>query len=353
MALTQSQKSLIASAQVSGGGELGVGLDDEDCNFLVATIVQDLGLVSQFPEITDKEVLGFFEEDDPRKLKLQGLDFLSLIERLIAFVPDADTYFACLARLQKSRLKYARILENQPIPTMDQIGPRALLQYGQMSSRSLAGFLLWRKWIYDIDNRSGQETGYLFEPIIAHAIGGASFSAAKSPIKRHNDKSKGRQVDCIRQKLAYEIKIRVTIAASGQGRWQEELDFPVDCRASDFKPVLIVLDPTPNSKLNELVAVFQSVGGETYIGDAAWEHLEGAAGRVMSLFLKRYVRTPIQRILESTPDRLPDITFKMSDTVFCVSLEGDVIEFVRTSNSPVLESVSFNEDGPPTRQSEL
>lgn len=73
----------------------------------------------------------------------------------------------------------------------------------------------------------------------------------------------------------------------------------------------------------------------------------------MSLFLKRYVRTPIQRILESTPDRLPDITFKMSDTVFCVSLEGDVIEFVRTSNSAVLESVSFSEDGPPARQSEL
>ena len=57
--------------------------------------------------------------------------------------------------------------------------------------------------------------------------------------------------------------------------------------------------------------------------------------------------------MNSAPDRLPDITFKMSDTVLCVSWEGDVIEFVRTSNSPVLESVSFSEDGPPARQSEL
>jgi hypothetical protein len=316
---------------------LGTGLSDGACGFLVATIVRDLGLVSQIPEIISKEFPEFFEEADPRKLELQGLDFLSLIERLIALVPDADTYFACLATLQKSRLKYARILEHQPIPTMDQVGPRALLQYGQMSSRALAGFLLWRKWIYDIDNRSGQETGYLFEPIIAHAIGGAPFSAAKSPIKRHNDKSKGRQVDCIRQKLAYEIKIRVTIAASGQGRWREELDFPVDCTASGFKPVLIVLDPTPNPKLDELVAAFQSADGETFIGDAAWKHLEDAAGRVMSLFLEKYVRTPIQRILESTPDGLPDITFKMSDNIFCVSLEGEIAEFVRIPDSSVSE----------------
>jgi hypothetical protein len=329
MALTQSQKSLIERAQASGGGELGAGLDAEACSFLVATIVQDLGLASQFSEITG-EVPGFFEEVDSRKLRLQDLDFLRLIERLIALVPDADTYFSCLATLQKSRLKFVRILEHQPLPTMDQVGPRSLLQYGQMSSKALAAFILWRKWIYDIDNRSGQETGYLFEPIIAHAIGGASFSAAKSPVRRHSDKSKGRQVDCIRRKLAYEIKIRVTIAASGQGRWREELDFPVDCAASGFIPVLIVFDPTPNPKLNELAAGFRNVGGETYIGDAAWEHLENAAGRVMSLFLEKYVKTPIRRILESTPDGLPDITFTMSDSGFSVSVEGEVTEFVRT-----------------------
>lgn len=337
MALTQSQKSLIERAQAAGGGELGTGLSDDACSFLMATMIRDLGLVDQFPEIVDEDFPGFFEEADPRKLELQGLDFLNLIERLIALVPDADAYFACLATLQKSRLKYSRILEHQPIPTMDQVGPRSLLQFGQMSPRALAGFLLWRKWLYDIDNRAGQETGYLFEPIIAHAIGGASFGAARSPVKRHKNKSKGRQVDCIRQKLAYEIKIRVTIAASGQGRWREELDFPMDCQTSGFKPVLVVLDPTPNPKLDELVGAFQSVGGETYVGDAAWRHLEDAAGKVMSLFLEKYVRAPIQQTLESTPDGLPDVTFKMSDSAFCVLCGEETAEFVRASASPTSE----------------
>ena len=331
MALTQSQKTLIERAQAPGGGELGVGLSDETCSFLVATIVRDLGLINQFPELNDLEMPAFFEEVDLDNLKLQSLDFLSLIERLIAFVPDADTYFSCLASLQKSRMKYVRILECQPIPTLDQVGPRSLLQFGQMSQKALAGFILWRKWIYDIDNRSGQETGYLFEPIIAHAIGGASFSAAKSPVRRHKDEFRGRQVDCLRKRLAYEIKIRVTIASSGQGRWREELDFPLDCVASNYLPVLIVFDPTPNPKLEELADGFRRVGGEAYIGNDAWEHLENAAGRVMSLFLEKYVKFPIQRILESSPEELPEITFKMSSGSFSVAVNGEVTEFARKS----------------------
>lgn len=330
MALTQSQKSLIERAQSAGGGELGTGLSDDACSFLVATIIRDLGFINEFPELADRRFPEFFEEIDPRKLELQGLNFINLLERLISIAPDADTYFACLATLHKSRLKYARILEHQPIPTMDQVGPRALLQYGQMSPKALAGFLLWRKWIYDIDNRSAQETGYLFEPIIAHTIGGASFSAQKSPIKRHREKSKGRQVDCIRQKMAYEIKMRVTIAASGQGRWQEELDFPIDCRTSGFKPVLIVLDPTPNPKLSELITAFQKEGGETYVGEDAWNHLENAAGEVMSKFLEKYVKAPIQQTLNSSPNNLPDITFRMTNNVFCIVIEGESVNFVRT-----------------------
>lgn len=333
MALTQSQKSLIERAQSSGGGELGTGLSNDACSYLVATIVRDLGLLHLFPELADIEFPGFFEEADPRKLQLPGVNFSDLIERLIMSEPDADTYFACIATLQKRRLKYARILEYQPTPTMDQVGPRALLQYGQLSARALAGFLLWRKWLYDIDNRAGQETGYLFEPIIAHAIGGSSFTAPKSPIKRHKDKSRGRQVDCIRQGLAYEIKIRVTIAASGQGRWQEELDFAVDCKASGFKPVLMVLDPTPNPKLDELIAVFQREGGDTHVGEAAWGHFQAAAGPVMSVFLSKYVRAPLEHVLQSTPEGLPDITFRMTDNVFCVSLEEEATEFVRTPTS--------------------
>jgi hypothetical protein len=257
------------------------------------------------------------------------LDYYGIIDNLFARIPDSDTYFECLATLQRSRLKFQRILQYQPLPTMDQVGPRALLQFGQMSPRSLAAFLFWRKFLFDIDNRSGQETGYLFEPIIANAIGGASFSASRSPIKRQRDNSRGRQVDCIRGSLAYEIKIRVTIAASGQGRWQEELEFPSDCRRSGFDPVLIVLDPTPNSKLSNLVAAFAGEHGQTYIGNEAWRHLEDAAGPTMAVFLDKYVKAPIKTVLDASPGSLPDITFRMTDDALLVSVEDEAVEFRR------------------------
>lgn len=329
MGLTQSQKTLIERAKAAGGGTLGTGLSDEACAYIVARIIQDTNLLQEFPELGDG-ILGFFQEVDPRKLAVQGLDFYQLIERLFELSPDTDTYFACLATLQKSRLKYAKILEHQPIPTMDQVGPRALLQYGQMSPKALSGFLLWRKWLFDIDNRAGQETGYLFEPIIANAIGGVPFSARKSPVRRRRDNSKGRQVDCIRNSLAYEIKIRVTIAASGQGRWREELEFPIDCHESGYKPVLIVLDPTSNPKLEELIEAFLNVGGEAYVGDNAWDHLEEAAGPTMALFLEKYVKSPIQEVLDATLDDLPDVTFKMSDDIFCVTIGEEKNTFPRS-----------------------
>ena len=170
--------------------------------------------------------------------------------------------------------------------------------------------------MFDIDNRAGQETGYLFEPIIANAIGGVSVSARHSPIRRRNRPSQGRQVDCIKDRLAYEIKLRVTIAASGQGRWQEELDFPQDAVSSGFRPVLIVLDPTPNPKLTELANTFADAGGVVYKGDEAWAHLEEEAGNTMARFLETYVRMPLDDLLNSAPDDLPDLSLTMqADTV--------------------------------------
>lgn len=100
MALSLTQQTIIAKAQVSGSGDLGTGLDDAACGFTVATIVKDLGLTSKFPEIP-RDVPDFFEERDPRKLRLEGLDFLNLIERLFTLISDSDTYFTCLAKLQK------------------------------------------------------------------------------------------------------------------------------------------------------------------------------------------------------------------------------------------------------------
>lgn len=166
MALSQSQRSLIEKARLLGSGADGFVLSEEVCAYLVAVIVSDLGLRAKFPEIP-QPVSGFFSTADIERLDLAGVKFEPLAERLFSLDKNADTYFACLASLHKRRLKYQRILRTQSIPTIDQVGPRGLLQFGSLSPRALGALLFWRKWLYDIDNRAAQETGYLFEPIIA------------------------------------------------------------------------------------------------------------------------------------------------------------------------------------------
>jgi hypothetical protein len=330
LALSKTQEAFLTKIRTVGGGELGVALDDDACSYLVAVIAKDLGLTKRFPELP-KTIPPFFGKDHPAKLRAGKLNFRALFEKLLSLRQDADTYFYCLANLHKARLKYARILEAQPLPTVDQVGPRGLLQYGSLSPKALAGFLYWRKWIFDIDNRAAQETGYLFEPIIAHAIGGIAVSASKSPIRRIRNKAEGRQVDCVREsdRRAYEIKLRVTIAASGQGRWQEELTFPSDCRASRFTPVLIVLDPTPNPKLTELRRAFLEAKGEVYIGSDAWKHLEVTAGETMSTFIQKYVREPIQSLLKESPENLPDMHLALKEGRLLIGVGRELLEIKR------------------------
>lgn len=336
--MTQSQRSIIEKARSVGSSDLAIELSDEMCAYLVGVIVHDLGYRKAFPEVP-VSLPKFFSAAAPEDLRLTGVDFWNLIERLLNAEPDSITYFSCLAAMHKARLKYARILQRQPIPTMDQVGPRGLLQYGQMSPRALAAFILWRKWLYDIDNRAAQETGYLFEPIIAHSIGGVPVSSRKSPVRRRGDESKGRQVDCIRGKRAYEIKIRVTIAASGQGRWQEELDFPNDCCASGYIPVLIVFDPTANPKLTALQKAFMKAQGEVYIGNAAWQHLDEAAGKTMAKFIEEYVRKPMESILaEVIEGRLPEIRLSMDEEKLQVCVAKEEIAVYRSAPSPELET---------------
>jgi hypothetical protein len=309
MPLTQAQRVLWERARAPGSGGQAVGLDDSICAYLLTIIIKDLNFDGSFPEL-NFDIPAFFAKRDLDELRVQNVPPLRLFERILAINPDADTYFACLAALHKARLKYERILKSQPIPTIEQVGPRGLLQYGKLEANSLAGFLFWRKWFFDIDNRAGQETGYLFEPVIASAVGGVPLSAAKSPVRRSSDNSKGRQVDCLLGDRAYEIKIRMTIAASGQGRWGEELDYPVDCRNSGYTPVLVVLDSTPNPKLAELERAFGAVGGEVYIGAAAWQHLDNLAGDTIATFLENYVGLPLEDLLDSALPELPD--FKAS-----------------------------------------
>ncbi|GKT25622.1 hypothetical protein [Acidovorax sp. SUPP3334] len=204
---------------------------------------------------------GWFEAPIP----LEELEHVSLMRQAAIDIPDFVTYLRCLSELHKRRTKYSKILSAQPMPTMVQVSPRSLMEYGHVEPEALASWLTWRKFFYDLDNRSAQETGYLFEPILAAAIGGEPKGSRSKVVKRTDDPSKGRQVDCWkavpgRPPLAYEFKLRVTIAASGQGRIGEEHQFAVDCKTSGAVPVLVILDPTPNPTMAGLKAVYEANG---------------------------------------------------------------------------------------------
>lgn len=219
-------------------------------------------------------------------------------------------YLKNLCDLYRRRYKYDKILQSQPFPTADQVAPRSLLEYGKCDDSLLATWLEWRKWFFDIDNRSGQETGYVFEPILASCLGGVPVSHTSSPVKRINESglktSDGRQVDCYIQetKEVYELKMRVTIAASGQGRFKEELSFPQEAKASGLTPILVVFDETESALLTKLKAQFEKYGGKCFIGQAAWNMLYKKAGKEMSLFIRKYIYPPVQameRFIDSNP----------------------------------------------------
>lgn len=294
----------------------------------------------------------WFASPAPSVSTFDVVDLLQFGESL-----DADflTYLKCLTELHKRRRKYGLILQRQPLPTMVQVSPRALMEYGpDFPPEALASWLTWRKFFYDLDNRSAQETGYLFEPILAAAIGGEPKSSREKVVRRSGDNSKGRQVDCWKvlpdgTALAYELKLRVTIAASGQGRFAEELSFAEDCQSSGVKPVLIVLDPTENNKLTGLQAAFRRHGGEAYTGDAAWGHLEDEAGPTMAAFIERYVRRPVGEIsafeaaIANDPTRrglvLLDLAAKLVGTELSITL-GDHERKVQRDEDP---SLAFDE----------
>lgn len=334
------QQSLVTSARALGDGKV-IYLSDDELLAIVSLILADLkrndlattlGDTSQDRRSYFDRPLSAFEASP-----FGARAFWDVFLAYAAEVEDFATYFRCVCEIHKRRRKYDLILSFQPFPTSDQIAPRALLEFGLSDPAALATWLTWRKWLFDLDNRAGQETGYLFEPILAAALGGVPFPAKKSPVKRAGDASKGRQVDCVVERDAYEFKIRVTIAASGQGRWGEELAFPVDCATSGFRPILVVLDPTPNPRLSDLAKAFRAVDGLVYIGDEAWAHLEERSGPIMAVFLENYVRRPVADIgermqapfdmtLAARPDGNVSLTFQMPGGAYERHIQREAVD---------------------------
>jgi len=301
-------KKVFSAARILGNGDDRVTLSENELFCLLSQCCRDLAMpptVSKLPNLsvalpsTDYYRIPLPWFQTPQVATPSASALVECLAACVAHEPDFRLYFENLATLHKRRLKYQRILSAQPRPTMNQIGPRSLLEFGGVDDSLLASWLVWRKWIFDVDNRAAQETGYLFEPVLASCLGGEAVGSKNSPVKRLNEQgeptSEGRQIDCYdgENQLAYEFKLRVTIAASGQGRFAEELSFPREARASGLTPVLIVLDPTPSTRLDELIVAFKANGGIHYCGAEAWKHMDGKAGKTMAAFLERYIRPPV------------------------------------------------------------
>ena len=333
MELSKAQSTAFEKARARGAGGQGIALTDGSIRALIAVVARDLAL----PPIEDVDSLGDreFYEIPPDELSTGGAaTALSAYCSLLQIGPiDTDTYFLSLAALHRARLKFANIVRSQGTPSLEQVGPRGLLQYGDLSAGALGSLLIVRKWLFDIDNRSAQETGYLFEPIIAGAVGGVPVSATSSPIKRDGT-GRGRQVDCLRENQAYEIKIRVTIAASGQGRWKEELTFPADCEASGYTPVLVVFDGIDNPKLSELSDAFLKHSGQVYVGEDAWTHLESEAGPTMGIFVDKYIRSPLDDLLAQTPTDLPSVTLLIQPDIINIHIGTEELRVDRVGLVP-------------------
>ncbi len=108
-------------------------------------------------------------------------------------------------------------------------------------------------------------------------------------------------------KEVYELKMRVTIAASGQGRFKEEMSFPYEAKESGFTPILVVFDETESALLTKLKAQFNKFGGKCYIGQASWDMLYEKAGKEMSLFIQKYIYPPIHamgKFINSNPQSI-------------------------------------------------
>lgn len=268
----------------------------------------------------DIEQLPDLSEDDC----LHWMEYCGVTDfRNISFL-----YMMNLCALYRRRVKYNYILNTQSFPNAEQIVPRSLLEYGNCENQLLADWLEWRKWIYDIDNRCAQETGYVFEPILASCLGGQPVSDKLSPVKRidgnGNSTSQGRQIDCYIEESAevYELKMRVTIAASGQGRFNEEMTFPYEAKKAGLTPILVVFDGNESELLTKLKKQYEECGGMYYIGEDAWRMLKERAGHEMGIFINKYIYPPINSMEEYLRSNPHDVMLSQKDSKIIISGSG-------------------------------
>ena len=333
MAISRQQRAFYRTFSQHGSGNALVEICPQDVVLLIHISYLDVYQDSPdwfIPEFANLANVNFFEISP---LMIEALPTVTEEDaiRFLQYCGATNTeniiylYLKNLSELYRRRFKFYHILKTQPFPSTEQIGLRCLLEYGNCDDSLLFSWMKWRKIIYDIDNRSAQETGYLFEPILASCLGGEPVSHRYSPVKRIDDNgattSEGRQIDCYIRETGevYELKLRVTIAASGQGRFAEEMSFPHEARIAGLKPILIVFDPTPSVLLERLSDRYRAEGGDVAIGDNAWDVLTSRAGEEMGKYILKYIKPPISR-MEQTDDALPsDIHITTNGTQILIS----------------------------------
>lgn len=331
--MNRQQREFYKQFSEHGAGDAKVIISPQEVLVMLLITVSDLdipfpnGIHKAFEEISGK---GFYyiSHKDVENLPVISADECFVIMEQ-CHVTDINNivylYLKNLCDLYRRRVKYHSILKTQSFPNAEQIVPRSLLEYGNCENQLLADWLEWRKWIFDIDNRSAQETGYIFEPILANCLDGESVSARNSPVKRigedGNPMSEGRQIDCYIEKTkeVYELKMRVTIAASGQGRFREEMSFPYEAQKAGFTPILVVFDDNESALLTKLKNRYLECGGRYYIGEDAWNILRERAGKEMGIFVNKYIYPPISSMEEYLHSIPHDVTLSRHNSKIIIS----------------------------------
>src|SRR5262249_25693346 len=139
MATPVEIKKSFSAARILGNGDDRVTLSETELFCLLTQCCRDLaisGSISKLPPLSAPP-----PNADYYRLPWEWLQPMrqtcppasALVESLAACVAheaDFRLYFENLAALHKRRLKYQRILSGQPKPTINQVGPRSLLEFG-------------------------------------------------------------------------------------------------------------------------------------------------------------------------------------------------------------------------------
>jgi hypothetical protein len=126
-------KNLFARCKIHGSGDSQVIISDSEVYSLICMAIDDLGWSFQELEVTPIDLpsrnyyqiaLSWFDRINIPNLNANRI--LSALDLCIKKDNDFSLYIENLSALHRRRAKYQRILSQQPLPSMDQIGPRVL-----------------------------------------------------------------------------------------------------------------------------------------------------------------------------------------------------------------------------------